>query len=83
MNLSAANLGARRVTLRFLSRRMRKAIEEDSELRKHEFHELSVPVLKNVIERAVDFLISDNEVVRQRVASRCSETGLGWKVQGL
>lgn len=60
-----------------------KVIQEDPDLRGHQFHELSVPVLKNVVQRAVDILISYNPVVCKRLANPSSENGLQRKAEEL
>jgi hypothetical protein len=60
-----------------------KVIQEDRNLCGHQFHELSVSVLKNVVERAVDILISYNEVVFKRFASSFSENEIQRKAEEL
>jgi len=58
-------------------------IKKDSELRGHQFHELSVPMLKDVVAKAVDILFSANDVVSGRLANPVSSNGLGKKAEGL
>ena len=60
-----------------------KVIQEDSDLHGHQFHELSVPILKDVINRAIDILMSQNRVVFDRLSNPSSQTGLDKKAKGL
>jgi len=60
---------------------VQKVIKEDSELSGYQFHELSVPVLKNIVERAVDLLLSSNEVLCRRTNHHFGENALVRKAE--
>lgn len=49
-----------------------ETIEADSRLRGLQFHELSVPSLKNVIRRAIEVIVQKNSVISARITNMAS-----------
>ena len=60
-----------------------RVIQENFDLHGHQFHELSVSMLKDVVNRAIDILMSQNWVVCDRLSNPFSQTGLDKKAKGL